>query len=33
MMIGFLSKPEHRPRLAAVFGILLVIGIIVWVAA
>jgi hypothetical protein len=33
MLIGFLSKPAHRPWLAAIFGLLLVAGVIVWLSA
>lgn len=33
MMMGLLSKPAHRPWLAALFGLLLVIGVIALLAA
>ena len=33
MMMGLLSKPAHRPWLAAWFGLLLVIGLIALLAA
>jgi hypothetical protein len=31
MMLGFLSKPAHRPWLAAIFGLLLLAGLLVWI--
>ncbi len=33
MMLGFLSKPAHRPLLAAIFGLLLLLGLLVWIVA
>ncbi len=33
MMLGFLSTPEHRPWLAAIFGLLLLLGLLIWIAA
>ncbi len=33
MMMGFLSKPAHRPFLAAIFGLLLLLGLLVWIVA
>lgn len=33
MLIGFLSKPAHRPWLAVVFGVLLLIGLLIWIVA
>jgi MYXO-CTERM domain-containing protein len=31
MMLGFLSKPAHRPWPAAIFGLLLLAGLLVWI--
>ena len=33
MMLGFLSKPAHRPWLAAIFALLLAVGILLWLVA
>ena len=33
MLIGILSKPAHRPWLAAIFGLLLVAGVALWLLA
>ena len=32
MMMGFLSKTTHRRWLAAIFGLLLFAGILVWLS-